>query len=206
MHDNKMKCTSTIPKLLIEQWISQYWHEIPRYALSMMSNKPGAYDDAEDVAQDTFIRAYSALCSRPEEQILYPRQWLRRLMQYALADFLRKKNKYQQQHFVVISLEQVEAFHPEEWDSLLEKLADSISDQQPETIVEEREMKNAIYTAIGRLPPAIGKNILLYCFDGYKHTQIAQKLEIKTGTSKANVHYGREMLRLILEEWRLDGR
>ena len=41
---------------------------------------------------------------------------------------------------------------------------------------------------------------MMYDLEGYDHADIAEILEIAVGTSRANLHHGRQALRRILAE------
>ena len=54
-------------------------------------------------------------------------------------------------------------------------------------------------TAIGRLPSGARKVFVLHDVEGFKHREIAELLEVNEGTSKAQLHRARTMLRRYLE-------
>jgi RNA polymerase sigma-70 factor (ECF subfamily) len=54
-------------------------------------------------------------------------------------------------------------------------------------------------TAIGRLPDGARKVFVLHDVEGYKHQEIAEALGIAPGTSKAQLHRARMLLRGHLE-------
>ena len=53
--------------------------------------------------------------------------------------------------------------------------------------------------AIGKLPPGARRVFVLHDVEGYKHHEIAAMLEISAGTSKAQLHRARMMLRKHLK-------
>lgn len=59
------------------------------YLLSLVKN----HDDAEDLAQETYIRAYR-VCENLDEQTSFtPHTWLKRIAFTAFLDYLRKKGR-----------------------------------------------------------------------------------------------------------------
>ena len=53
----------------------------------------------------------------------------------------------------------------------------------------------ALDTAISKLPPGYRKVFVLHDVEGYKHHEIGDLLGISAGTSKAQLHRARMMLR-----------
>ena len=54
-------------------------------------------------------------------------------------------------------------------------------------------------TAIGKLPPGARTVFVLHDVEGYRHEEIATLLEVTTGTTKAQLHRARMMLRRHLD-------
>ncbi|MGH7567323.1 MAG: RNA polymerase sigma factor, partial [Gemmatimonadota bacterium] len=52
--------------------------------------------------------------------------------------------------------------------------------------------------AIARLPPGARAVFVLYDVEGYRHEEIAEMTGIATGTSKAQLHRARKLLREAL--------
>ena len=57
-------------------------------------------------------------------------------------------------------------------------------------------------TALNKLPDGAREIFVLHDVEGYKHHEIASLLEISTGTSKAQLHRARMMLRRHLRPGR----
>ncbi|MBI1795470.1 MAG: RNA polymerase sigma factor [Candidatus Eisenbacteria bacterium] len=53
--------------------------------------------------------------------------------------------------------------------------------------------------AIGRLPPGARRVFVLHDIEGYKHEEIARMLRVTAGTSKAQLHRARMLMRAHLE-------
>ena len=54
--------------------------------------------------------------------------------------------------------------------------------------------------ALDQLPERQRTAVLMYDLEGYDHADIAEILEIAVGTSRANLHHGRQALRKIFAE------
>lgn len=103
--------------------------------------------------------------------------WLRKIMVYTAIDHFRKNNK----HNVVTDLDQVVYQLTAESEDAVDKLS-----------YEE------IIRAIQDLSPAYRTVFNLFVIDGFSHEEIAEKLEISTGTSKSNLSKARKQLQKIL--------
>jgi RNA polymerase sigma-70 factor (ECF subfamily) len=57
-----------------------------------------------------------------------------------------------------------------------------------------------IVTMVQKLSPAYRTVFNLYVMDGYTHEEIAQMLDISTGTSKSNLFKAREHLKVLLKK------
>ncbi|MFQ5680054.1 MAG: RNA polymerase sigma factor [Gemmatimonadota bacterium] len=68
----------------------------------------------------------------------------------------------------------------------------------PASDLERKEMRQRLLEALEQVPEAQRLAVLLYDLEGYDHTEIAEILEIASGTSRANLHHGRRALREIL--------
>jgi RNA polymerase sigma-70 factor (ECF subfamily) len=58
--------------------------------------------------------------------------------------------------------------------------------------------EEVIMNAVQGLPPSYRMVFNLYVIEGYKHSEIAQKLNISEGTSKSNLNIARTKLMKIL--------
>jgi RNA polymerase sigma-70 factor (ECF subfamily) len=59
-----------------------------------------------------------------------------------------------------------------------------------------------IIRAINFLNPVTRSVVNMYIFDGYKHEEISEMLNIPMGTSKWHLHQGRKELKVILGKLR----
>lgn len=69
----------------------------------------------------------------------------------------------------------------------------------PARELERGEARERVLAALAELPERQRTAVMLYDLEGYGHGEIAEILEIATGTSRANLHHGRKALRKILE-------
>jgi len=74
------------------------------------------------------------------------------------------------------------------------------SGHSPYREFEQREARKRVLQALDQLPERQRTAVLMYDLEGYDHADIATILKIAVGTSRANLHHGRQALRRILVE------
>ena len=134
-------------------------------------------EDALDVSQEVFIKAFTALGSfRGDSRFSV---WLYRLTQNACADFARKNRRGG-----VLSLS-----GDDEGDI-------DIPDggETPEEAAERSELQAAVRDAVDALPAASREILLLREFAGLGYAEIAEALHINEGTVKSRLARAREAL------------
>lgn len=149
----------------------------------------GSRQDAEEVVQDTFLRAYRALQSFRGDSSL--ETWLHRIT-LNLA-----RNKYQWNHRRGSGLNvSLTAGDGADGDTGTENEQD-VPDRrmEPDLVLEQDEIGTNIMKALSRLPDNIRETMLLRHVNDMPYELIAQKLDCKVGTVKSRLSRGREMLR-----------
>ena len=131
-------------------------------------------DDADEVAQDVFVRAWEKLSTFRGEAAFGT--WLHRLAINVILGW-RERRGVQRQRFL-------------EGDGVLELVAGRRA--APETAMD-------METAIARLPDGARQIFVLHDVEGYRHEEIADMLGLATGTSKSQLHRARMALRQHLD-------
>jgi RNA polymerase sigma-70 factor (ECF subfamily) len=133
---------------------------------------------AEDAAQDTFIQAWLHLSSyRPQASL---RSWLYRIAVNAATDMLRKDKRILPNALEDLPLE----------DPLL----------GPEAFFVQKERVFSIQKAILALPEASRVVLVLREYEGMSYQEIAETLNIPTGTVMSRLNYARKTLKDKLEK------
>ena len=148
----------------------------------------GSPQDAEEIAQDTFVRAYRALTKYPAARIrmLALRPWLYRI---ALNVF---RNRVRHRQLEVVPLDQGN----EEGER--EVADDTVI--QPDTALERAELKASLGALVAALPERYRLAVVLRHIQGLGYREMAAVLKQPVGTIKANVHRGVRILREALDE------
>jgi RNA polymerase sigma factor (sigma-70 family) len=156
-------------------------HQDLVYGIALRMTKRPA--DAEDLAQETFIRAYRALQGYGPARIrdLRPRGWLASIV----ANLGRNKAR-RKQH----STTDLDAA-PE---------VPSGANGTPEQVVERREAAMAWRARLEALPPRYGRAVALRHVDGLSYPELSEALGRPIGTVKSDVHRGVRLLREALAD------
>lgn len=146
---------------------------------------------AEDLAQETFIRAFHALKSfNPSYRFS---SWLFKIANNLTIDHLRKRT------LETVSLDGAPgAVSQEEVERTRIAVADGGED--PLSYVENRELGGQIEEAIGRLRPEYRTAVLLRHVEGYSYEEIAGIMEVPLGTVKTFLHRARHELKGYLDD------
>ena len=130
--------------------------------------------EAEDLTQETFIRAYQRLHTFDLERPFGP--WIRRVAANLCFNQLQKKSP------VPILLD-------EEFDVPEEK-----SPANPEAVLEQRERARGVRDALMALPPHYRMVIELRHFQGLDYAEMMAVLQLPMNTVKSHLFRARKML------------
>ena len=148
---------------------------------------------AEDLAQETFVKALNAIDSyRPEFKFS---SWIFKIANNAAIDHLRRRE------LDTLSLDgSPHAETPEAMQATALQIG--ARQESPLDAVEAKELGGAIEAAIGRLRPEYRSCILLRHVEGRAYEEIAEILDLPLGTVKTYIHRARNELRLALAHLR----
>jgi RNA polymerase sigma-70 factor (ECF subfamily) len=141
---------------------------------------------AEDLAQETFVKALNAIDSyRPEFKFS---SWIFKIANNAAIDHLRRRE------LDTLSLDgSPHAETPEAMQATALQIG--ARQETPLDTVEAKELGTAIEAAIGSLRPEYRSCILLRHVEGRAYEEIAEILNLPLGTVKTYIHRARNELR-----------
>jgi RNA polymerase sigma-70 factor, ECF subfamily len=149
----------------------------------------GSPRDAEEIAQDAFVRAYRALWRYPSERIetLKLRAWLFQVTVNVARNRVRARR-----------LAEVPLLSE---DGTVERLADRPdSDAEgPEQAAERHDEQQHLAAIVATLPERYRAAVVLRHIQGLSYQEIAAVLGQPAGTVKSNVHRGVAYLRAALD-------
>jgi RNA polymerase sigma-70 factor (ECF subfamily) len=150
-------------------------------------------EQAEDLAQDTFIKVLNAL-DRYDPSYKFS-SWIFKIAHNTALDHLRKK----QPELLSLDGSPHAATEAEAEASSFTAVS---ATETPEEFTASREMGEVIERAIGRLRPDYRTAILLWHVEGRPYEEIAQVMELPLGTVKTFIHRARNELRQELAHLR----
>ncbi|WP_306574384.1 RNA polymerase sigma factor RpoE [Oligella urethralis] len=165
-------------KRAFELLVSKYQRRILRLLGRILYNQ----SDVEDVAQETFLKAYRALPKFRNESAFYT--WLYRIAVNTARNHLSSK---QNQLFVSDQLESQDG----ETFSLLDNLTDG---ETPETHMHNREILEALQAALDDLPEQLRQAIVLRELEGLSYEEIADVMDCPVGTVRSRIFRAREAI------------
>ena len=154
----------------------------------------GSAADAEDLAQEVFIKMYRTLASYDSSKGAFV-TWVTTITRNLLVDHFRKTK----QDRITDSLD---ATSPHE-DA--QPLSEQIQDQSapPDQHVRRREASEAIHAALSRLSPELREAVILRDLQDFDYREIATVLKVPEGTVKSRINRGRaELARLLQRTYR----
>jgi RNA polymerase sigma-70 factor (ECF subfamily) len=166
--------------------VQEYQERAIHTAYAMIGN----FEDARDVAQDSFVKAYSQLGSFKEQSKFYT--WFYRILANTCKDFLRKKKIRQVISFWVGGRDE----EGEAADAVAQ--VRSAGKTAPEELID-RELGAQIREALEKLPFRQRSVFGLRYLEGLSLEEIAQDLGISVGAVKANLWQAGEKMRKNLK-------
>jgi RNA polymerase sigma-70 factor (ECF subfamily) len=159
--------------------VERYQRRVVGVALAVVHNQ----DDAIELAQETFIRAFENL-SKFESRSSFS-TWLYRIAANLAIDFWRREGRH-----VVL--------HGEDADAEISKMPTSQGDSFKE--VSRSELSARLRQALEELTPEHRAVILLREVEGMSYDEISDVLQCARGTVMSRLHYARTHLRNILKD------
>lgn len=142
----------------------------------------GNHDDADDLAQETFVRAWQALGRYDERYTVYT--WLRTIVTRLALNEIDKRRRRRT-----------------EGGELFDAAAEAHMDcaPGPEAEFEGLETRSRIEAALASLPEEFRVPLVLRTYEELSYDEIAVQLGIPAGTVMSRIHRARGLLRQRLE-------
>lgn len=163
--------------------VTQFQNGVYHVCYRMLRNA----EESEDVAQETFIRAYTKLDTFDQKRKFST--WIYRIATNLCIDYLRKKKPDYSLDATVPGTEGLDMYS---------QLASS--DDSPDDEVVTLETNDTVLDAIDQLSETYRSVIILRYLKELPLKEISEILDIPLGTVKTRVHRGREQLRKQLND------
>ncbi len=168
-----------------DQLVQKYREPIFSVIYNLTSNR----EDASDLTQETFIKAFRAIGRFNGKSSFFT--WIYRIAVNTSMSFLKKRNRRR-----YISYEKIdEALAPEE---IFERLSAAGRTEKGLLIKELQERLN---DSLQRLSPKHRTVVVLHEIEGLDHAAIAEITKTSIGTVRSRLHYAKQQLQAYLKDY-----
>ena len=143
--------------------------------------------DAEDLVQDTYLRAYRGFAGFQEGTNL--KAWLFRILTNSFISTYRKRQRQPQ---IVEGPDDIDEWY------LFDKLGARNVEDSAESEVLDRIPDEAVKAALESLPENFRLPVLLADVEGFSYKEIAEIMQTPIGTVMSRLHRGRKALERAL--------
>jgi RNA polymerase sigma-70 factor (ECF subfamily) len=168
-----------------DQLVQRYQERIYATVYHMTSN----HEDANDLAQESFIKAFQALKSFKGGSSFYT--WLYRIAVNKTINFLKQRKK--RIHLSLNDLD-INAEHDPDLLAL-------VSDKTPLREANLNELQEKLNTALLKLSEPHRLVVVLHDVQGLSHEEIAEVMDCNIGTVRSRLFYARQQLQAWLSEY-----
>jgi RNA polymerase sigma-70 factor, ECF subfamily len=171
-------------KTAFDLLVRKYQHKVIKLVTRYLRNP----SDAEDVAQEAFIKAYRAMPQFRGDSAFYT--WLYRIAINTAKNAIVSRDR----NPVEFDLD-MQAI--EESQSMQARLADATT---PESLLQTEEIRTTVNQAIDALPEDLRTAIVLRELEGLSYEDIALAMECPVGTVRSRIFRAREAIDRRLSE------
>jgi RNA polymerase sigma-70 factor (ECF subfamily) len=166
--------------------VEKYQNRLHAMVYGMLRN----HEDASDVTQQAFVKAYNNIQDFRLESKFYT--WLYRIARNLAIDLLRKRKRQPQQEF-----DEAVATRTSEG-----TIANRHQSDSPSKALERKQLYAQIMSALDQLPADQKQVVLLRELEGFSYKEISDIMEIPEGTVMSRLYYARKRLQTLLGEIR----
>jgi RNA polymerase sigma-70 factor (ECF subfamily) len=159
-----------------EQIVRDHSARVYRLAYRLTGNR----HDAEDLAQETFVRVFRSLDSFTPGTF---EGWLHRITTNLFLDQARRRQRIR-----------MDGMGDE-----ADRYASGDQLAAPERAYEHGNLDHDVQRALDELPPEYRAAVVLCDIEGLSYEEIARTLDVKIGTVRSRIHRARARLRVSLE-------
>ena len=168
-----------------EELVRRYQQKIYGLCYHLTSN----HEDATDLAQDAFVKAWKALKSFKGDSSFYT--WIYRIAYNSVLNHL-KQRRHRTPH---LSLDDLD-FNAEHSPDLVEL----ISEKTPRREAGLMELQKKLNEAMLKLSPEHRAVVTMHDIQGLPHDEIAQVMQCNPGTVRSRLFYARQQLQAWLSD------
>jgi RNA polymerase sigma-70 factor, ECF subfamily len=168
-----------------DRLVCKYRHAVMQIAIRYVRD----WDDAEDAAQETFLRAYRALGKFRGESTFYT--WLCRIAMNSAATLFAVRSR----HFATVSVRLADVDPSGEWS------LESADSDTPEKWLLSDELCRCLTAAIEALPDGQRTALVLRDMRGLSYRQVAVTMGSPIGTVRSRLARARETIGRRLQSY-----
>ena len=171
-------------KTAFDLLVRKYQHKVVKLVTRYLRDPA----DAEDVAQEAFIKAYRAIPQFRGDSAFYT--WLYRIAINTAKNAIVSRDRSP------IDFD-LDMQNVEESNSMQARLADA---ETPESLLQTEEIRDTVNRAIEALPEDLRTAIVLRELEGLSYEDIAQAMDCPVGTVRSRIFRAREAIDKRLSE------
>jgi len=168
-----------------DELVQRYQERIYATVYHMTSN----HEDANDLAQESFIKAYQALRSFKGGSSFYT--WLYRITVNKTINFLKQRKN--RTHMSLNDLDFNTENNPD--------LVALISENTPRRDAGLKELQEKLNAALLKLSEPHRLVVVLHDVQGQSHEEIAEIMDCNIGTVRSRLFYARQQLQSLLTDY-----
>ncbi|KRP37727.1 MAG: RNA polymerase subunit sigma-24 [Opitutaceae bacterium BACL24 MAG-120322-bin51] len=168
-----------------DQLVQKYREHIFSIIYNMTSNR----EDASDLTQDTFIKAFQAIARFKGQSSFFT--WIYRIAINTTMTFLKKRSRRRYISYETIN---EEVSTTEIFESLTAKT-------QTEKGALVHELQEKLNDSLQKLSPKHRTVVVLHEIEGLSHSEIAEITKTSVGTVRSRLHYAKQQLQSYLKDY-----
>jgi len=168
-----------------DELVRRYQERIYATIYHMTSN----HEDANDLAQESFVKAFQALKSFKGGSSFYT--WLYRIAVNKTINFLKQRKN--RQHMSLNDMDFNAEHNPD--------LVALISDKTPRRDAGLSELQEKLNAALLKLSESHRLAVVLHDVQGLSHEEIAKIMHCNIGTVRSRLFYARQQLQALLADY-----
>ena len=170
----------TVTRESFEEIVQKYMKDAYFIALGFVGNR----EDAMDLSQEAFARAWSHIGRLRSEESFFP--WFYQILKNLCFSHLRRMKLRQTQRIV-----------DEEGKNI--DIESNVAGFDPEAVAERNENKDRVWRAINKLDDKHKEVIILRHFQNLSYDEISKLLFCNKGTITSRLYYARKQLKEMLD-------
>lgn len=180
-----VRCAQQGDLLAYDELVRRYQERVYATVYHMTAN----HEDATDLAQEAFIKAYRALKSFKGDSSFFT--WVYRIAVNRTINFLKQRKR--RSHMSLNDLDLNAEHDPD--------LVALISEKNPRRDLNLSELQEKLNEAMQKLSHVHRLVVTLHDIQGLSHDEISKIMDCNTGTVRSRLFYARQQLQAYLSDY-----